>query len=198
MSSNESANQPEGEEARRAELRAALAQSAKMADEKLHGVPSPPSQFPFPNFGTGPHLPSPIGINFYTMNDHYPDYLLCAYDVSEKRYDKENEPGWFEAALLQIRGKGRSEFPPVKWVAVIIFNRAEHNNENTFEQSAKAGAIFKASDVFELDDNVSDVVARATVDRHPFKYDTTQPTPGEQQRWLIVEQHATTNHSSQP
>ena len=192
MNSDKSTNQPEGEEARRAALQDALKQSAKMADDKLHGIPPLPSQFAFPNFGTGPHLPSPIGINFYTMNDRYPDYLLCSYDVSEKHYDKDNEPEWFAAALLQIRGKGRSEFPPVKWVAVIIFNRAEENSANTMEQSAKAGAVFKADDVFELDDNVEDLVARAKVDRHPFKYDSQQPTPGEQQRWIIVEQHAVT------
>jgi hypothetical protein len=32
------------------------------------------------------------------------------------------------------------------------------------------------------------------MDRHPFVYDTQQPTPGEQQRWVIVERHAATNN----
>jgi hypothetical protein len=40
---------------------------------------------------------------------------------------------------------------------------------------------------------LSSLIAQAEMDRHPFKYDTTQPTPGEQQRWIIVEQHAATN-----
>ena len=57
----------------------------------------------------------------------------------------------------------------------------------------KVGAIFKASDVFDSSHDLSQLVAHAEMDRHPFKYDTTQPTPGEQQRWVIVEQHATNN-----
>jgi hypothetical protein len=55
------------------------------------------------------------------------------------------------------------------------------------------GAIFKASDVFDSSRDLSQLVVEVNMDRHPFKYDTSQPTPGEQQRWIIVEQHAATN-----
>ena len=90
----------------------------------------------------------------------------------------------------QIRRKGRSTFPPVKWVAVIIINRAEWYGENTFEEAHKAGAIFKADEVFGRTEKLKTLVARATIDRQPFKFDQQQPTPGEQQRWIMVEKHA--------
>jgi hypothetical protein len=78
-------------------------------------------------------------------------------------------------------------------VAVAIHNRAEQKGVSTFEQSFKVGAIFKASDVFDSSCDLSQLTARADMNRHPFKYDPQQPTPGEQQRWLVVEQHATNN-----
>ena len=71
--------------------------------------------------------------------------------------------------------------------------RQSMTNASTFEKSFKVGAIFKASEVFDSSHDLSQLVADAEMDRHPFKYDTHQPTPGEQQRWLIVERHAATN-----
>ena len=138
-------------------------------------------------------MPLPIGVNFYGMKNRFPDYLLCSYDVSERRYDQTNEPKWLEAALLQVRGKERSAFPPVKWVAVILFNRAEAGPGTLRDQLAKAGAVFKADDVFGRAVDVRKAVAGATVDRHPLIYDMSQPTPGEQERWMIVERHAATS-----
>jgi hypothetical protein len=179
---------------RAAALREAFQYAAKQAEDRAHGVPLPPSQFPFPNYDAGPLRPPPILVNVYCMNDHYPDYLLCQYDVDEKNYDRSNEPKSFKAALKQVRHSGPKEFPPIKWVAIIIYNRGDYKDENTtFEQCTKVGAIFKASDVFDSSHDLSQMIAAAAMDRHPFKYDTTQPTPGEQQRWIIVEQHAATN-----
>jgi hypothetical protein len=152
-----------------------------------------PSDWPFPNFETGPGRPLPIHVNFYRVNDRYPAYLLCQYDVKEKNYNQTNEPEWFKASLKQIRHSGPKKFPPIKWVAVIIVNRAEWKDASTFEQSCKVATIFKADDVFNHWRRLSSLIAQAEMDRHPFKYDTTQPTPGEQQRWIIVEQHAATN-----
>ena len=131
------------------------------------------------------------------MNDHYPAYLLCEYDVEGTNYSQASEPKWFQASLEQIRQSGPEKFPPVvKWVAVIIINRAGWTNASTYEQAHKVGAIFKASDVFNPSFDLSQLVAQAGMDRHPFKYDTSQPTPGDQDRWLIVEQHAATNSAS--
>jgi hypothetical protein len=127
------------------------------------------------------------------MNDPYPAYLLCEYDVDETNYSQADEPKWLEAALEQVRQSGPKKFPPIKWVAVIIINRAGWNGASTFEQAHKVGTIVKASDVFDSSQSLSQLVANAQMDRHPFKYDTSQPTPGEQQRWLIVEQHKATN-----
>jgi hypothetical protein len=153
----------------------------------------PPRKVHLPNFNSGPGLSQPIGWNFYETELRFPDYLLCDYDVSENAYDKTNEGEWFKASLLQIRALGQHKFPPVKWFAVIIVNRAEHKGEGTFEQSHKVGAVFKASDIFDFSNDLSQLIADAATDRHPFKYDTNQPTSGEQQRWLIVERHAATN-----
>jgi len=152
-----------------------------------------PSDWPFPNFQTGPGRPLPNYLNFYTMDDRYPAYLLCEYAVESKPYNQTNESGWFKAALEQIRNSGSQKFPPIKWIAVAVRNVAEHKDASTFEQSFKVGAIFNAGDVFDSSRDLSQLITDAQMDRHPFKYDTTQPTPGEQQRWLVVEQHATNN-----
>jgi len=115
------------------EMKAIMARAQQEYEERnqhpemlLH---PPPSEWPFPNPGGG----LPLYVNFYRMEDHYPDYLLCMFDVDEKHYDKSKEGEWFESALRQIRRSGRKKFPPIKWVAVAICNRAEHKNEATFE-----------------------------------------------------------------
>jgi hypothetical protein len=167
---------------------AALAQARKEYEEALTNPP--PRQVPLPNFMAGPGLPPPIGLNFYETRKYYPGYLLCNYDVDEKHYDQENEPAWFKAALLQIRAYGPQRFPPIKWIAVVIKNDAEHKAASTFEQSHKVGAMFSANEVFDFSRDLSQLIARAAMDRHPFVYDPKRPTPGEQDRWVIVERHA--------
>jgi hypothetical protein len=107
----------------------------------------PLSEWPFPNYQSGPLNPRPIHINLYDVNDKYPEYLLCEYDVDEKAYNKIGEHTWIEDALIQIRHHGQKSFPQVEWVVVAINNRAEHRGVSTFEQSFKVGAIFKAGDV---------------------------------------------------
>jgi len=146
-----------------------------------------------PNYMTGPGRPLPDYVNFYTMGNRYPEYLLCEYDVSKSRYRQADEPGWFKAALEQIRSSGSHEFPPIRWIAVAIANRAGGKGESTFEQSYKVAAVFRASDVFDISRNLSQLVAHVELDRQPMMYDVSQPTPGEQQRWLIVERHSATN-----
>jgi hypothetical protein len=142
--------------------------------------------------------PRPNYVNFYGINDHYPEYLLCEYPVDEKKYDQANEPKWFKAALKQIYHSGPTKFPPIKWVAVAVCNVAEHKDASTFEQSFKVGAIFKASDVFDSSSDLSQLVTHADMDRHPFFLDMKRPDlfPAEQQRWMIVERHAATNSTA--
>jgi hypothetical protein len=191
--------QPNSNEAERAAaLREALKYSAKQAEDRAHGVPLPPSQFPFPNYDTGPGRPLPVHVNFYCINDHYPEYLLCQYDVDEKNHNQTDESKWFKTALKQARHSGPTKFPPIKWVAVIIVNRAGWNGASTFEQAHKVGAIFKASDVFDSSHALSQLVADAAMDRHPFFLDPqrSQYIPMEQQRWMIVERHAATNDTT--
>ena len=180
---------------RAAALREALQYAAKQAEDRAHGVPLPPSAFSFPNPDAGPHRPPPSYVNFYGVDDHYPNYLECVYDVDEKNYNQSKEPKWFIESLKQIRHSGPEKFPPIKWIAVVIKNRAEHKDASTFEQSFKVGAIFKASEVFDSSHNLSHLVAIAVMDRHPFFLDLKKPElfPAEQQRWIIVEQHAATN-----
>ncbi|HTV40819.1 MAG TPA: hypothetical protein VMF08_09600 [Candidatus Sulfotelmatobacter sp.] len=177
---------------------AAFAYAAKQAEDRANGVPLPPSQFPFPNYDAGPGRPVPPYVNFYSINDHYPDYLQCEYDVDVKNYSQSDEPGWFKTSLEKIRRLGPKKFPPIKWIAVIIVNRAEWHGSSTFEQAHKIGAIFKASDVFDSSRSLSKLIASATMDRHPFFLDLRKPDlfPAEQQRWLIVEQHAATNDTT--
>jgi hypothetical protein len=192
MTSSESTNQPGRNEADRA----FDDYVAKQREDRIRGVPPPPSQFPFPNVYGEPLHPRPNYVNFYRINDHYPTYLLCEYDVDENHYDQSNEPKWFKAALKQIRHSGPTKFPPIKWVAVAIRNVAEHKDASTFEKSFKVGAIFKASDVFDSSYDLSQLDAGAEMDRHPFFFDVKKPDlfPAEQQRWIIVEQHAATNN----
>jgi hypothetical protein len=179
---------------RAAALREAFQYADKQAEDRAHGVPLPPSQFPFPNVEGYAHHPPPAYVNFYAADDRYPAYLQCDYDVDEKNYSQSDEPKWFKAALKQIRHSGPTKFPPIKWIAVIIYNRGDYKDENTtFEQCTKVGAIFKASDIFDSSHDLSQLIAHATMDRHPFKFDPQQPTPGKQQRWVIVERHATNN-----
>lgn len=184
------------EEERVQSLKAGMERANRAMEERRQNPPK--DEIPLPNFNTGPGRPRPVGTNFYMMNDYQPGYLLCTYDVDKRRYDPAKEPRWFETALLQIRAKGRDLFPPVKWIAVIIVNRAEHKDVGTFEKSHKAGAIFSASEIFDLKHDLRKSIAQAQIDRHPFKYDKQQPTPGEQQRWLIVERHQSTAESPRP
>ena len=178
-------------------IAAAMARSQHEYEEKLRNpalaTNRPPSEWPFPNYQAGPLRPLPIHVNFYCMNDHYPTYLLCQYDVDEQSYDPTNEPKWFKAALKQVRHSGPKKFPPIRWVAVMIVNRAESKDASSAEGACKVAAIFKATDVFSHWRRLSPLIAEAAMDRHPFKYDRAQPTPGEQQRWIIVERHAPTN-----
>jgi hypothetical protein len=172
-------------------LAEAMRYADKMGQEKLRNPPA--KTVPLPNYQAGPLNPRPIHVNFYAIDDRYPTYLQCQYDnVDEQNYDQSKEEKRFKASLEQIRRLGPKKFPPIKWVAVIIVNRAEWK-EGTIDQAHKVGAIFKASDVFDSSRDLSQLVAEANMDRHPFKYDTSQPTPGEQQRWVIVERHAATN-----
>lgn len=171
----------------------ALTEGEKIYEERMRGVPPPPSFFPFPNYEVGPQRPQPIEINFYAINDDTPEYLLCQYDVDEKNYSQLREPKWFRAALDQVRHSGPKQFPPIKWVVVMILNRAEGKDVSGFEQCHKVAAVFKAEDVFDSSRDLSQLVAGAAMDHHPFKYDPTQPTSGVQQRWMIVERHAATN-----
>jgi YD repeat-containing protein len=147
----------------------AVAESKREYYQKLRNPSA--KRISLPNFSPGAGLPPPIGINFYEEREWYPGYLLCLYDVSEAHYDPSNEPEWFEPALLQIRGYGRSRFPPSKWVAVIVRNRAEHKGVSTFEQSHKVGAIFELNDVFDRSCNLTDLVKRTPLDRHPLVYE---------------------------
>jgi hypothetical protein len=120
----------------------------------------------------------------------------CAHRVVKGEYNQSDEPGWFKASLEQVRQSGPTNFPPIQWVAVIIINRAEWSGANTFEEAHKVGANFKASDVFNPSCDLSQLVAHANMDHHPFKYDPSQISPEDQQIWLIVEQHASTNRAS--
>jgi hypothetical protein len=175
------------------DIKEALAYSRMMLKARVNGMPEPPSQFPLPNVEGYAGHPLPDYVNFYCINDHYPNYLLCEYDVDKKNYSQSDESKWFNAALKQIHHSGPKKFPPVKWIAVIIVNRAEWSGASTFEQAHKVGVIFNASDVFDSSRKFSQLIADAAKDRHPFKYDQIQPTPGDQQRWLIVERHSVTN-----
>jgi len=162
-----------------------LARAQQIRERQLHN-PRPERQ-PLPNFVAGPGIPRPIGVNFYEESDEYPKYLLCRYDVEDQHYDRANEPAWFKAALLQIRGSGSDSFPPFERVAVIIRNRAEHKGRSTFEESHKVGAIFDIAAVFDRTRDPARLVAEAVMDRHPFVFDPQRPTPVQQQRWTIVE-----------
>jgi hypothetical protein len=194
MVSNKITQQSESLESNVDSSRPSQTYGEKIYEERMRGVPPPPSFFPFPNYEVGPHRPRPIEMNFYAINDDDPEYLLCQYDVDEMDYSQTQEPKWFEAALDQVRHSGPREFPPIKWVVVMILNRAEGKDVSGFEQCHKVAAIFKAEDVFASSRDLSQLVAGTAMDRHPFKYDPTQPTPGGQQRWMIVERHAATNN----
>jgi hypothetical protein len=190
---NQSASHDDNYESRNAAFEKFAAQQR---ENSLRGTPPPPSQFHFPNVYGEPLQPRPCYVNFYAVNDHYPEYLLCEYEVDVSNYDQTSETKWFSESLTQMRHHGAKKFPPIKWVAVIIKNRAEHKDESTFEQSFKVGAIFKAPDVFDASHDVSKLIAQAGTDRHPFFFDRTKPDlfPAEQQRWMIVERHAATNN----
>ena len=169
----------------------ALGLAQKQYEARMRNPPT--NQIRLPNYETGPGRPLPVHVNFYTTDDRYPAYLECEYDVKETDYDQSNEPKWFEAALEQMRDLGPKRFSAVRWVAVCIVNRAEHKGISTFEPSFKVGTVFKATEVFDGSSKPSQLIARVDMDRHPFVFDRTQPTPGEQQRWVVVERHAAAN-----
>ncbi len=176
------AHMSSGEEYRREKYKA-LERADKLRKEGVGASPG----IPLPNFVSGPGVPRPVGINLYQQREYYPGYLMCLYDVEERRYDPDNEAGWCRAALLQIRGEGPGRFPPFKWVAVIIRNRVDQRLVG-YQQAHKAGAIFDLAKVFNPAVDPEQLVSHVKIDRHPLEYDSTRPTPGEQDRWLIVEQ----------
>jgi hypothetical protein len=165
--------------------------SERLYQEALTNRPA--KEVPLPNYPAGPGHPLPPHVDFYEKRTYYPDYLLCTYMVEEKHYDQSKEPAWFRDALQQIRAFGPRRFPPLKWVAVLIFNAEEPSEGRTFEQAHRVGALFRARDVFDPSSDLTQLIAHTEMDRHPFAYDPKQPTPGEQQRWLIVERHAAAN-----
>ena len=149
-----------------------------------------PLPLPLPNFEGGPMRPLPANINFYMIYDQFPSYLLCTYRIKEENYDSSKEAEYFQKSLQQIRDLGDKEFPPVRWIAVIIRNLAEHKDTSTFEKSFKVGGIFKASDVFDHSKSISNLVSNVELDHHPFVYEPKQHTDTNlQQRWILVERH---------
>ncbi len=151
--------------------------------------------WPLPNFEAGPMRPLPCNANFYMIYAQYPSYLLCIYRIKEENYRSSKEPEWFQESLRQIRKLGKKAFPPVKWIAIIIRNIDEHKSASTFEKSFKVGAIFKASDVFDLTQDISDLISHARFDHHPFVYDPQKyPDTDQQQRWVLVERHVLVDH----
>jgi hypothetical protein len=166
---------------------AALAGVVKIREEIVRNPQT--NVMPLPNWVSGPGHPRPMGMNFYEIEEQYPDYVICTYDISEKHYDRTNEREWFEAAILQIRGVGKQRFPPVKWFAIVILNRAEFVDRNTIDQSYKVGTILKANQVFDIQQDPMRLVDQAEMDRRPFKVDPNT----QQDRWINVERHAATN-----
>ena len=75
----------------------------------------------------------------------------------------------------------------------MIVNRSENTDKSMFERSHKVAAIFNADNVFDCSHSLTHLVGNSEMDRQPFKYDLQQSTPGEQQRWMVVERHAATN-----
>ena len=185
--------QLQSDEENRAALRAALERAAKAYEERLNGKPPSPSEFPFPNYETGPGRPRPTYVNSYRVEDNYPTYLLCIYDVEGKQYRQTNEPGWFKKVLCEIRRLGPYKFPPIEWVVVIILNRGDGKHVQPLDKWYPVGTIFKAGDVFDSSHDLSDLVAHAQLDRHPFLFDPYQPTLDAQRKWMILERHAATN-----
>jgi hypothetical protein len=178
-------------------IEAILARSQQDYEERNHHpeilLHPPPSEWLFPN----PEGPQPLGVNFYRIEDHYADYLLCQFDIDENPYDPSKEPEYFKSALRQVRHSSKGKFPRIKWVTVMIVNRGEFKGPSPSEQCCKVGSIFRASEVFSHWRNLSRLVAHADLDRHPFLFDKRQPTPGQQDRWLIVERHAELNLTRQ-
>ncbi len=86
------------------------AYSKMMLIARVNGMPERPSEFPFPNIEGYANHPPPDYVNFYGINDHHSNYLLCEFDVDEKNYNQSEEPKWFNAALKQIRRFGRKSF----------------------------------------------------------------------------------------
>jgi len=170
----------------------AMDDSQKSYEKRLTNPPTP--EIRLPNYETGPGRPSPDYVNFYSTDERFPTYLLCEYPVNESTYDQAKESKWFAEALNQIRDTGTNQFPPFKWIAVAVRNRAEHLGATTFQKSFKVAAIFSAEDVFDKSRDISFLIIHADMDRSPFFYDEQQPTPGQQQRWMIVERHAAANH----
>jgi hypothetical protein len=168
------------------------------ADEGERLRNPPPSAWHFPNYECGPMRPPPNYVNFYEIDDRFPSYLLCAYRMDDKQFKQSKESVWFKDSLKQIRKSGPKKFPPLKFIAVIIRNASEHKGASTFEKSFKVGAIFKANMVFDNSEDLSQLVDKAVKDRHPFMYDSKQPHPDQQQRWVIVERHASSFKSKIP
>lgn len=139
ITQSEAGNIGEQEQAYQNAKDEALAASEKEYEARMHGAPPRPSEFPFPN--PPGEQPIPNYINFYSINDRYPTYLLCEYRVDKREYDQLDEPKWFKAALKQIRQSGPKKFPPITWIAVIIINRAEWNGASTFEEAHKVGTF---------------------------------------------------------
>jgi hypothetical protein len=130
------------------------------------------------------------------MYSYYPGYLLVSYAVEERRYEPKDEPAWLAASIRQIRDLGSHRFSPqFEWVAVVIRNSAEHKGVDTFTQSYKVGAIFRARDVFDRSLSPNQLAAQAAKDRSPFQYDPAAPEK-RSQRWLIVERHMSTTRPS--
>ena len=179
----------------RAALPVAREHALNNREKTIGGKASPPSEFPFPNYDAGPKRPRPTYTNFYKVDDKFPTYLMCFYDVEGKSYIQTKEPEWFQKSLEEIRRLGSGKFPPVKWIAVIITNRGDGKHTLPLDKWFTVGAVFKASEVFNSSQDTSKLVGRAEMDRNPFLFDPQQPTLDSQRKWLILERHMITNRA---
>jgi len=80
---------------------------------------------------------------------------------------------------------------------VILINRAEWHGAGTYEQAHKVGAIYNIDEVFDGSHDLSQLVAAAHMDRHPFVYDPSRGTSeGKDERWVIIETRMVTARPS--
>lgn len=124
--------------------------------------------------------------NLYEFDFRYPDHGISIFVIDELPYRKEMNRKYLSYSINQCRESfgdayrlqsllrpamdGRPIPFSIKFVVIIIQNRAEHQNTRSFEKSHKFGVVLPASEVFDTSKDTNSIAETCELDYFPISF----------------------------